>query len=260
MCDVGSVTTDLPQSQRVGRQYTRHLDQFLKGQGILLDNEAQYKPQFISQTLADVNQAEPDWLNLYKNASAGAAQSNVDNAATYGGRAASAVRAINPGGAALTDQLLKTTGDELAAGTSLTPGAINRVTSGVRSDWARRGLGDSNPAQLDEAVNLATEGQNVLNQREGAAAGAVNTSNWITAPALGMTNTGAMGKDLLTGSAALATGAAPTLVNEAANYDMYNTLYNANSAALINKANSSAAMNSAMIGAVGGGASSMASY
>lgn len=244
-----------PDAKNVGGQYLHLLDQYVRGLPRVENAEATYKPQFIDTTLAGVEQAQPDWLNLYGTATGTAGNiiggantatrwANVGDVASQGGAAADAVRGINPGASALTDELTQTASSQLAAGTQLAPADANRITQSVRSDWSNRGLGTSAPAQLDEAVQLAAGGQNVLVQRESAAAGAVSANDWITNPSLALTTgTSAApvaGAALEGGASALATGAGPTLVSPAQNYDLLNTTYNATAASQLARANNTA--------------------
>lgn len=82
-------------------------------------------------------------------------------------RAQEFYRASNPDLMALRDALNESAQLSVKAGSKLLPEDAYRLTSGVRSDWANRGLGTSAPAQLDEAVQLAVGGENMRLARQG---------------------------------------------------------------------------------------------
>jgi len=259
MCDESALpfgsmvgNTAPPGAGRVGGQYYNLLRQYTRGVPLTLDTEQEYKPQFVDEALGNVESATPDWLNLYGTSTGtagdiiGGANSlsrwyNIGDVAGGGGAAADAVRSINPEVSALTDALTQTASSQLAAGTRLDPADVNRITQSVRSDWSNRGLGTSPPAELDEAVQQATAGQNVLAQREGLASQAISANDWITNPALALTtgtsSAPAAGMQLQNEAAAFTQGAGPTLIDPSSNYDIFNTTYNANAAGKIAAAN-----------------------
>jgi len=253
-----STTPQTPSPGKVGSDYLSLVTGFARGEPTLLSTEQQFKPGFIDTALAGVKRGTPDWLSLFGTdtgsalgtqlgANTGARAGQVADIGNLGGAAAAAVRGVNPTGSALADQLAGVSSKELAAGTQLDPASVSRITQGVRGDWAARGLGQSAPAQLDEAVNLATAGQNVLAQREaGAQQAAAVEQGAITNPALSVletqSNAPALGQSLLAQTAGLTEGAGPTLINPQSNYDIFNTAYNARAAANIAGANNQAAL------------------
>lgn len=83
--------------------------------------------------------------------------------------------ATNPQLAALRGRLGDTANEQLSLGGRLDPSTLARITQAVRGNWAQRGLGTSAPAQLDEAVRLQLEGEN-LNQTRTATAGNIFNS------------------------------------------------------------------------------------
>ena len=173
---------------------------------------------------------------------------NVGDATALGPAAGAAVRgvydSVNPESAGLLSRLTQSANTGLDAGGKLLPEDINRITAATRADWSSRGLGASDPAMLAEAVNGATAGENVRNQRQSFASSiydrnsAVNT--FLTPQALNLTQGESQTPLFAQG---LATSGA-SIVNPAAAYDMFNTAYNARSAANISKANNNAASQS----------------
>lgn len=60
---------------------------------------------------------------------------------------------------------------QVAMGGTLDPTMRNAITSGVRADWANRGLGQTMPAQLNEALQLYGGGEALRNNRLNTAGG-----------------------------------------------------------------------------------------
>lgn len=262
MSCIGSPSAPSPTA--TGQDYLSLVNAFSAGQGTLYGTEKAYKPSFINLALRGTNQALngygqiPGLLDQTAGAAGTAADlntygraSNVADVQTLGPAAAGAVRSLNPGGSALYDQLTQTASSQLAAGTQIDPATATRVTQGVRSDWARRGLGDSAPGQLDEALQLAGSGQSLLAQREGAASDAINTGNSFTAPALALATNNAgipgMATDLVGAGSAFGSGAGSTLIPAGQSYDIFNTAYNARAAADIAGQNNQAAVLGSML-------------
>lgn len=256
----GSTTPQPPNPSSVGSDYLGLLQGFSQGLPMLLTDQQAYAPQFLESGLHSVNlglygtDQNPGYLRDVRGAGVTATNLGrqgrsafVSDMGTLGPRAAQAVRGTNPQQTALMDALTSTASSRLAAGTELDPATRARVTQSVRNNWASRGLGAAPAAQLDEAVNLATSGQDLLNQREQAAAGAVGLENQtVTQPALGIAanDQGLAGTAMgLTGAATgLASGPGATMINPSQSYDMFNTAYNARAAANIAAANNQAAL------------------
>jgi hypothetical protein len=237
--------------------YLKLVQGYASGEPTLLSTEAAYKPGFVNTNLSAVGQVQPNWLNLYTGNQPTVAGSdaalntfsrtaNTQDVATIGPAAAGAVRGVNPGQSALIDSYTQTASTDLAAGSQLAPTDIKRVTDRVRGDWASRGLGTSQPAQLNEAVDEATQGENLRLAREQAAGGAIAANQDITLPALGLTTPASpvpgQSADLLTQEAGFAGAAGPTLIPGNTAYDIFNTSYNAHAAAQIASANNNAAV------------------
>lgn len=110
------------------------------------------------------------------------------------------LRNLNPGVTALYDALQSDAEKGLKLGTRLDPESVNRITTGVRGDWAGRGVGNALPAGLDEALQLNAGGQDLLQRRRGTAAGVAQLGQDLyTLPALNLTS-GAGGQSFLSGA------------------------------------------------------------
>lgn len=81
------------------------------------------------------------------------------------GRAQDFYRGQNPDLFALREGLTRTANQNLAMGGRIAPEDAYRITSGVRSNWANRGLGASAPAQMDEALQLFAGGEQLRQSR-----------------------------------------------------------------------------------------------
>lgn len=219
--------------------------------------EATYQPQYVGVTTADTGAAVSSLTDLIAKylpgivsdtnaANTAAGASAVGAAGALGPAAASAIGRTNPAEAAMLGQLNDTAGSALRAGTVLAPDDTNRITNAVRSGWASRGLGDSGPASLDEALQLYTAGQNVLQQRESEAGGVLNLDNsLVTSPALSLTQQTStapvLTNSILTQGEGIAGPAGNTLTDPTS---ILSAAFNAQAASQITNANNSAALNS----------------
>lgn len=258
------LTPSVPDTGQVGGQYENLVQQFAQGIPTQLGIQEQYQPGFVQSGLASTSQGlfglnnQPGLLQDYTSAIfpvAGAAnlantvaqEGAVGNVGQLGSTAANAVESINPQQTALTRALTQTATQQLQAGTAIDPTTRNAITQSVTGNWAARGLADSNPAQLDQALQDFTASQNLLGQREAAAGSTIaqNQQN-ITLPALGLTTTqsSAPGQTggLLSGSSSLGTSAGPSLIPTAQLSDVLSTIYNAQASAQIAGANNTAAL------------------
>jgi len=269
-----------PNPTNVGNQYLALLQAFAQGAPTQLNLQEQYGPQYTQQGLQQLYQqmlgtgSQPGYLNLYGSdvvpaissaanaANASAAGANVGRVATMGPGAVSAVEASNPAEAGLLNTLTSTAQGQLNLGTQVDPATADAITSSVRSNWTNRGLGTSDPAQLDEALQLYGGGQNLLAQRE-SQAGTVAGMNqsYYTAPALNLLQPGstaaAQGQTLTSTGQAISGGAGPTLYPTSDLESLMNTTYNATAAANIANANNKAGQQSGLMslfGSLGGGA------
>ncbi|CAK0765735.1 conserved hypothetical protein [Gammaproteobacteria bacterium] len=249
---------------KVGADYSSVMDAYTAGVPQLLRTERANKPQFINQGLASAQQGmygsgnQAGMLDMYQQAMPGLqdtqrAALSGDRAATVGdvgtlGRsAASSIQGINPEQTGLMKSLSTQAQQGLDAGSNLDARDSYRITQGVRSDWANRGLGVSAPAQLDEAMNLYGGGEQLKAQRQGVASGVIGLQNQtVTQPALGLAAGQGLGTQAASGifgsAAGFGQGAGPTLISGDQSYDAFNTIYNAQSASQIARANNTSAM------------------
>lgn len=261
MC-VGVATPNMGQ---VASDYSSMLSAFTAGVPEQLNTENLYKPGFINTALSGLHQtlyggdngvggllsdfsgAIAPIATSQNEANTLATQGAVSNINNLGPAAAAAVGSVSPDQTALIKALTSTASTQLQAGTNILPSDANRITTTVRGDWAGRGLGDSGPAQLDEALQYYGAGQNALAQRESAAQSAIGTeAQNITLPALTLATqtSGAPGQaaSFVSGAGGMAGGAGPTLVPTSELSDALNTSYNASAAANIAGANNLASV------------------
>lgn len=168
----------------------------------------------------------------------------IGDVAGGGAAAAGAVRSINPGETNILDEISGTALSGLKAGTTLAPEDASKITSGVRANWASRGLGQSDPAQLDEALQLGLGGENILNTRLQQATGAANLeSNLVTQPSLSFleeqSNAPALAENTINQLTGLVGPSGPTLTDP---MSVFNTAYNAQAAANIQSGNNAAGL------------------
>lgn len=187
---------------------------------------------------------------------------NTADLTNLGPSTLSAIRGANPAQTELMDSLTKTATDQLGLGSMLDPNTTARITSGVRGDWASRGLGTSAPAQLSEAMNLYGGGQDLLQSREAEAGTVANLNqNMYTNPLLDMigatSNAPAMGQTMTATGNTAGANAGPTVVTQPDYMSMFDTAFNANAAQNISAGNNRAALEGAALsgaGSLGAGA------
>lgn len=173
-----------------GAKYLKYLKAYQAGLPRQLAMDKEFQPQFTAQQLQDFQNAlfgqngKPGYLDLYKNsivpamsqmeatANRSTRTANINDLTTLGPGALTALQGANPQQAQLMDQLTKSASSQLQLGTVLDPNQIDQINSMVLGNWANRGLGNSNPAQLDQALQYFAGGQDLLNSRT-ANAGAV---------------------------------------------------------------------------------------
>lgn len=130
-------------------------------------------------------QATGGLMDVIGNASQKFSQMGIDSA--NAGRAAdlAALQQFQPGYQAqfeqaapelmaLRRQMGTDASQQLALGSRLAPEDAYRISQGVRGSFANRGLGNSNPAQLEEALQLFGGGEALRNQRESYAGSTAN--------------------------------------------------------------------------------------
>lgn len=160
------------------------------------------------------------------------------------------LRRLNPGQASLYDLLTADAAAGIKAGDRLTPEETFNTVNPVRANWAARGLGNSAPGQLDEAVNLVTAGRGVGQQRRGNAASTAQLGNQLyTAPALAFAPDTTGGAQNFLGYGG-GYGQQPNILQQLGGYgsDLFNTNFNAEAASNISKANARNANTQAAVG------------
>lgn len=248
----GIGSTDAPHPANpsaVGNDFRALLTQYINAQPQLLQTAQTYQPGYAALGTNTLNQVMPGAENAIGGANTFSRSADVGDYTNLGPAAGAAVgsvyNSLNPASGALLGKLTTTATQGLNAGSKLLPADMTRITSGVRSNWASRGLGASDPAQLDEAVNLATAGEGLRTSRQNFAQGVYGDNANVNATLMPAVN------GLLTGQSAapalgqtIAAGASANGVNPSAVYDMFNTAYNARTASNIAGANNAAANNS----------------
>lgn len=205
-----------------------------------------------SQTARQVNvPAQRGLLSQYTDAAsqldtANNAANTINRTAAYND-----LRNLNPGQAQLYDLLNSTATTGLQAGSRLLPEDAYRISQSVRGDFANRGLAASDPAQLQEALQLYGGGQQLLQQRMGMANDVAQLgSSLYTMPAMTL----AQRSDP---SALLGFGSGytnqPNILQQLGGYgsDLFNTNFNSQAASNINRANANNAAVSNGVAAAG---------
>lgn len=253
---VGDVST--PSAGSIGNQTLQMIKQLAGVQPTSVATQGTYGPQYEGITLDEIynaiggaNGLGSDFLSGLESlipginfANAGQAAGTTGTVAGMGGAAGSAVGSINPAETSALSSLLDTTQSQLKAGTTLDPATATNITNQVDANWASRGLGASNPAELDLATQLATAGQNTLAQRESAAGSAISQAQQdITNPALSIlttpSNAPALSANLTNTAGSIAGPSGPSLTDP---MSVMNALFNAQSAANIQSANNQAGL------------------
>jgi hypothetical protein len=269
-----------PNTGSVESQYNALLDAFTGSMPTQLGLQQTYQPAYTQTGLQGLENelmgvgGTPGYLSIYGSqvtpAITGAATAantatrtaNVGDVANLGPGAAGAVRNLNPGQSALMDALTNTATNQLNLGTQLDPTTTNNIISGVRSNWAARGLGTSQPAQLGEAMQLYGGGQSALATRESEAGSVANlNANLYTNPAmelLGGTSTAPQQAQTLTGTGqSVSSNAGPTMMPTSDLESLFNMVYNAQAASNISDTNAAAGLCGAAAGAGGNMAGSL---
>jgi hypothetical protein len=263
-----------PNAGQVGQQYSQLESAYAQGAPQQLALQQTYQPQYTNLDLQGMTEflngtpTAPGLLSNYSNSVVPAitgAQSTANTAtrtantadlANLGPSTLTAMQNANPGQAALLGSLTNTATNQLALGTQLDPQSVDQINSQVNSNWANRGLGTSNPAQLDAALQYNAGGQSLLASRESTASGVANQqASLYTDPLLSMmgaTSTAPTAGLATTSSAnTAAASAAPTIFSNADATSLFSGAYNANANSLAANANNSAALCGAGIGAAG---------
>ena len=153
-------------NQEYAPQYAQlaqsNLDQFLNGNN---------GNGFLSEY---TNSIMPQLVGAQSNANTATRTANISDAMNLSGAYNTATRAANPGAAGLLDQLSATAQQQLGYGTQLTQPEQFQLNQSVRAGQAARGMGQGPSDVFQESMADTNMGQNLLQQREGAAGGAAN--------------------------------------------------------------------------------------
>ena len=270
----GAPTADTPNATRVGSEFSGVLQDYLGAQPQILATQQEYQPQYTALDLQTLEQSlngsngTPGVLGEYagnilptvtravNTANSATRAGNAQDLATLGPGTVASVKALNPGAAALSDQLTQTAADQLKLGTQLDPNQMRQIDQTVTGNWANRGLGTSDPAQLDEALKYFGAGQSLLGQREAAAgSAAAQATQLFTDPAFQvLTGTssapGVAAGVTSTGTNVAGAGATPIVSPQMAD-SMLGTVYNANASTNIANANTAAGVAGGEFSALG---------
>lgn len=237
-------TVSTPGAGAVTKDYLALLKGFEQGLPMELQGQQTYGPQFEQLDLNALTDALPTILGIDTTTRT----ANLNDLTNLGPGYVSAIKASNPGQTALTDQLTKTATDQLKLGSTIDPDTSSKITSAVRTNWANRGLGDSMPAGLDEALQLFGGGQNLLNQRESAAGQAATlNANLYEDPLLSLFGSNAGAPAMAAGVA----GGSTNLVSPSDLESLFSGVYSAKNAANTANANIDASLCGSSIGALG---------
>lgn len=178
-------------------EYGNLIKDLYGNQAYMLNQEQYYNPQWLALQQQQSQVAQQGSLNLYGQAipqlsayqnqanalqQAGTAQNWTNNGAAV----TQGYRAINPQQTALYDSLLGQANQQLAMGTQLRPDEVRGISQSVRSNFANRGLGNSNAGQLAEAMQLYGAGENMYQQRLGNAMNLANQQQAFYSPVTAM--------------------------------------------------------------------------
>ena len=269
----GAPQAKTPNVGQVGGQYEQLLQAYLDSQPQILQAQETYQPQYnaldLQSLAASLNGSggTPGVLGEYANnilptvtgavnaANTSTATSKANTLATAGPGTVTAIKNLNPGQAGLMEQLTQTAGDQLALGTTLDPNQTRQIDESVTANWANRGLGTSNPAQLDEALKYFTEGQSLLGQREATASAVAGQNNQqYTDPAFsvltGTSSAPAVASGVTSTGTGIAGAAAMPIVSPQQADGMLGTVYNATGSTDIANLNAKAGAASGEISAM----------
>lgn len=215
-----------------------------------------------SGLLALYSQVEPQLTDFAAKSQSGQRERDVADVERLGGRATAALRSADPIAAALEDKLAQAASDQLDAGARLDPALANEVSQGVRAAQAARGFGMGSSDADVEGLFLGREANAMRQQRQSFASDVATRRRASTGDPflaiLGRPSTAAnMASGVINqGGSVAAQGAQSFDPWNAYASDLYNTNFNAKSAAAIADANNSTAITSAGISAAGNMASS----
>lgn len=202
--------------------------------------EAKFKPMYADLDLELFRKSLAGLQPQFAGANTASRTADLNDITNLGPGAVNAFRGMNP----LNAQLAEDAAMQLAMGGQLNPNDAYRITQSVRGDWANRGLGNSAPAGLEEALQLYGGGEQLRQSRQQFAQSVAGNENSAVLPWLTQRS------DVMGAAGQLAAGAGPTLSNsnQAANlvgqvfgaYNQNNQITSQNSVAAHNNINDNA--------------------
>lgn len=184
-------------------------------------------------------------------------ESEIADVERLGSRATAAYRAANPEQAALTAELNRQAQEELEMGASLDPSLRRELAQSVRAGQAARGFGFGQNDLAEEALFTGTQAEQLRQSRKAFAMGVAGLNQatsmdpflaTLGRPGINL----AQSNQLLGGGHGIGRGAGPSLFGTSIDAnDVFNTNFNAASAAAISDRNNAAATQGA---AIAGGA------
>lgn len=196
----GLARVDNYNASTAGAEYDTLLRSIYGNQDYMLQQEQRFNPQWLDVQNSQAQQAQRNALGLYGEAlpQLAAYQTRADSLSqqgaaqnwnTNGAALMASYRNINPQAAALYDSLLGQANQQVAMGAQLRPEDVNRVSLGVRQNYAGRGLGNSNAAQLAEAMQLYGAGEDTYQRRMATAQQLGAAQQAFYAPVTGLLTT-----------------------------------------------------------------------
>lgn len=254
---------------KAGAKYLQLLKAYGAGVPDQLKLERDYAPQYTALQLDQMQKAlfgqngAPGYLDLYgatvpelsrvqSTANTDARKANLNDLSTLAPGVLTALRNANPGEANLMDLITQSATEQMQLGTQLDPNQMAEINRMVLGNWSNRGLGTSNPAQLDEALQYFAGGQDLLNRRTQTATNAVNLNQQTYSDPLmamlGLTSNAPGAGQALTATGAGYGSAQPSIVPTNDAMSMLGGAYTNQANQKIADANNKAAITGAWIG------------
>lgn len=233
------------------RDYSAEISNILKSSEDVYQNAVKYNPLYTQLGLQTQQQATTGLSGMYGGLAREVGNTNQGLVNDFATQFAQSLRGINPDQSGLYDQLTQQASQGLRMGNALSPQEQYNINSGVRGNFANRGLGQSNGSDLYSALGLMTAGDNRLQQRQSFAQQMTDMGNSLyTQPAanMAMASGGMNAGNILQMGGGMAANT-PNNFNQLSPYgsDVYNTNYNADAAARIATANNATGMMSSMM-------------
>jgi hypothetical protein len=223
----------------------------------VITNRTAYRPVTKTRTVQDP--AQRGLLDLYEQDIAPrlagiqtkAREADINDIQTLGPKEMEAMRAANPGASSIVDSLVNRANANLQGG--LDPAEDRALQQSVRGAQAARGVGYGPTDIFDELVNSGVQGQEIIRNRAAQALAASQGFYGNPFETILQRNSGANAGNAQGQALALnASSGTPTFDPESPYAaDIYNTNFNAQSAAAISARNNQAAILGSLIGGAG---------